>query len=584
MYLSTDVLFSYLLADLSCVIDTTLPSWSIDSSSVEVACYSLRDSLLKKFNADDSPSPESCRAALEKFLAVNERCGSWSLVLESTLDEWLINAVKRELDHFWFIRGDEPLISDYREIFLRGRAGPGASISARDTDFYTKMFDSPLSSTQGLPEIWERCVSMRTLSFEAEASRAFAHGTNVVDCSKYSFVNKTRTVARGICTEPTINMWFQLGFGSALEERLSSFWGIDLKLQPDRNRDLARAGSAGGCQATIDLESASDSMATSMLRELLPRSWMSILEFLRCPKTRLPTGSELPLNMVSTMGNGFTFPLQTILFGAVVRGVARTYGVKLDSSNFGVFGDDIICPSDICRPVYRVLRLLGFTVNATKSFVEGPFRESCGTDYYLGRNVRGVYLKQLRTQQDLYVAINLLNRWSAKTGVILNQSVTYLYSGLRRVLNVPLDENDDAGLHTPSGYLSQILKDSNGATRYKRWVPREYAFYILGGQVWTFKEQVRRNYNPAGLYISLLYGAIRGLSPSNSGFNSLGGTVLLRQRRIRYCMKPSKSPRWDWMPPRPFEDLVGFSGLRRLVAAWHLNLLGSGAFGTTLIP
>ena len=570
MDFSPSALLLHLHADLSGHIDCALPSWSIDSSAKEVACYSLRDSLLKKFNQDDSPSPEACRAALEKFEAVNSRCATWSLVLESTYDEWLINAVKAEIDNFWFVRGDSPLISDYREIYLRGRAGPGASISARGFDFYTKMFDSPLSCTRGLPGIWERLTSMAALSSEAEAFRA-SHGFDVVDHSKYSFVNKTTTVARGICTEPTINMWMQLGVASSLEERLKFFWGIDLSVQPERNGWLARAGSVDDALCTIDLESASDSMGMTMLRYMLPRSFMAILEAFRCPKTRLPTGRELDLGMVSTMGNGFTFPLETMFFAAVVRGVAKVVGCKLDDSNFGVFGDDIICPSKLYRTVTRVLSILGMVVNPGKSFVEGPFRESCGADFFLGVPVRGVYIKQLRTKQDFLVAVNSLNYWTARTGVYLNRTVGYLFEFTGPFRPVPLDEGLDAGLHTPRMFLPDHMKYKRGCTQYKTWTPREYAFYVLGGCVWTFREQIRRSYNPAGLYISLLFGGIRR------------ERVLLRQKRVRYTTKLRKTPRWDFLPPNDLQGLRGPEALRRFIDAWHWNLLGSSAFGSATI-
>jgi len=573
MHLSADVLYSNLLADLGQVIDTSLPGWSIDSDVRSVQAYCLKASFLKKFNNEDRPSPDACLAALEKFEAVNDRCASWAPGWNFSWEEELINEIKRSIDQFWFVGGVSPLISDVRQCFADGRSGPGASLCARSEDMYTKMFDSPLSSTRTLPELWERCCSEGALWFEAEASRAYSHGTTVVDSSKYSFVNKTRTVARGICTEPTINMWFQLGVGKALERRLSSFYGIRLDLQPDKNRELARAGSVDGNCSTIDLESASDSLSLKMLEFMLPRSFLAVLKLFRCERTTLPTGRVLDLNMVSTMGNGYTFPLQTMLFSAVVHGVANYLRVRgsppiLKGDNFGVFGDDIICPSSITRTVIHALNLLGFTVNSEKSFVEGPFRESCGADFFAGVNVRGVYLKQLHSQQDLYVIINTLNRWSAKTGIFLPCTVGYLTGGLRKILYVPLDENDDAGLHTPLSYIPAHRQGRSkmGHRMYSVFRPQEYAFYILGGYVWTFREQVRRSYNPAGLYITLLFGGIRG------------ERVLLRRKRPRYSTRRSSTPRWDWLPPRPFEGLVGPGGYRRLVDAWHWNLLGSSAF------
>lgn len=573
MRINADVLFSKLLADLNCVIDTNLPGWSVDSTVEQAAAFCLRDSLLKKFNSEDRPSPSACAVALDKFMAINEKCGRWVYEPEFTKDEELFGEVKNIIDRFWFVGGVSPLISDVRDVFYHGRSGPGASISARGNDFYTKMFDSPLSSTEGLPEIWERCVASSETHFLAEAKRLRLHGTTVVGSSKYSFVNKTSTVARGICTEPTINMWFQLGAGVILEKRLESQFGINLGQQPDVNRALARAGSLSDQLVTIDLESASDSMSLGMLRALLPRSMFSTLCMFRCPSTILPTGEELGLNMISTMGNGFTFPLMTMLLSAVVHGVKKWHqkcgvNLHLGRHNFGVFGDDIICPRSISRDVIRVLHLLGFVVNTGKSFVEGPFRESCGADFFRGSNVRGVYIKSLNTVQDVYVAINNLNRWTAKTGVYLNQTVTYLTTAIPEgtMKMVPFDVGDDCGLHTPRSYVNFRVKSKAGLDSYSAYEPARWEFLILGGHVWTYRDQVLRNYNPDGLMLSFLNGGIRGYA------------VSLRQRKLRYVTRRRVTPRWDYLPPRPFESIHGTQGLRRVVDAWHWNLLGSSAF------
>lgn len=572
MRINADDLYLHLLADLGKHIDVQAPSWAPDSTLEQVRCYCLRDSLLKKFNEEDRPSTSACAAAMEKFLSINNRCGSWSPFVEHAGDEMIDGELKRIIDDFWFVGGVSPLISDLREVFLEGRSGPGAGILARGMDMYTKMFDSPLSYTGDLLELWERCTSIKDSFRLAELCRRMSHGCTEVDASRYSFVNKTTTVARGICTEPTINMWFQLGVGRMLEKRLSSFFGIRLDQQPDRNRWLAQAGSKDNRLVTIDLESASDSLSLRMLKEILPPSFMGVLKLFRCGRTLLPTGSVLELNMVSTMGNGFTFPLQTMLFSAIVAAVAKVSGIKLTgavvrdsqlvSGNFGVFGDDIICPREIYPRVYRTLTRYGFLVNSSKTFVEGPFRESCGADFYLGENVRGVYLKQLSTKQDRYVAINLLNRWTAKTQIGIPSCVQFLYSSIRNPLHVPLDENDDAGVHTPLRHLpvtSRVGTTKRGTYSYLCSRPQEYCFYILGDVIWTFKEQVRRNYNSYGLLLTFLYGGIRGYR------------ITLRQRVVRYVTKRKSTPRWDYLLPRPLEGLMGSSRSKHFVDAWDRN-------------
>lgn len=569
-------------ADLSEYIDVQLPSWAPDSTATQVACYAIRDSFMKKFMETDEPSTTACAAALKKFLAVNKRCGEWSIPYEYSSDEELVEGVKNSLYDFWY-RSDgcgnqSPLINDFRELFARGGVGPGANINARDTDFYTKMFDSDLSGTGDLPQLWERCISQKGLWDDAHASNMKVHRMRVVETSSYSFVNKTTKIARGICTEPTINMWFQKGAGAILEDRLSSFYGIRLNTQPDRNSALARLGSIDGSFATIDLESASDSLSVNVLREILPRGMFSTLMSLRTPVTKLPTGERVALNMISTMGNGFNFPLQTCLFSAIVHSVYRYIGLRKRRErlkpfkcswlgdtryDYGVFGDDIIVDTRACRLTLRVLYLLGFVVNTDKTFIEGRFRESCGSDYVDGVNVRGVYCKSLKTEQDLFATINSLNMWSTKTGVILSRTVACLVKGVRDPHKrfVPPDEDASAGIFTPVEYASSYKKTRNGRILYYPRVPREWQFHILGDVVWTYKEQVRRNYNPSGLLIAFLAGGIRGYS------------VTLRQRVVRYKTKQKWTPNWGYFSPRPLEHPPGFSRCRQFVDACNHNFV-----------
>ncbi len=579
MAIQPAALYRALLSDLSEYIDVTvqpegLPGWSVDSSSRDVACYALRDSLLKKYQETDRPGPSACAAAQEKFLGVNESCKDRVIPYEFSSDEVLIGEVKRALHDFWFSGFEHaPLVSCVSQCFLAGRAGPGASIQARDTDFYTKFFDSALTGTRDLPYLWERCVSKIPTWSEADRLRAVRYGTSVVESSKYSFVSKTATVARGICTEPSINMWFQLGFGKHLEVALKYHFGVDLSTQPDVNRELADVGSRDDSLVTLDLESASDSIAISVLKEILPKSMLDWLLLFRSPSTILPSGEVLALNMVSTMGNGFTFPLMTAIFLAVAKASMHLEGITFKSRgvirerNVGVFGDDIIVPSGAYSRVLRGLYLLGFKVNETKTFVKGRFRESCGGDFYEGVNVRGVYVKSLRTEQDLFVAINNLNRWTAKTGVKLPDTVSLLVSAIKNPQRklTPFDENDDAGIHYPAyGLRHSSYRANTAALRlYNASVPRKWDFIIVGDVVWTYRSQVSRLLNPQGSLIAFLAGNIRGYR------------VTLRQKETRYTTKRKASPRWDYFPPRPLEGLPGPSGGKRFVDACERNFVSS---------
>ena len=596
MHINAEVLHKKLLLDLESHIDTSLNTWSVDSTPREAACYALKASLLKKFNNLDEPPPHACSVALEKFKTVNGNCAKWVIQPEFSWEEEVLNLVRDVVSDFWFDQND-PLISDLRQCYVAGRAGPGSSLGTKSKDFYSKYFDSDLTGTPDLVPTWDQCVVDTDLPFEAELRRSVQHGVKAVTASKYSFVNKTQTVARGICTEPSMNMWMQLGAGNILHRRLRTFFGIDLSIQPDFNRELARHGSIFESFATIDLESASDSISTGMLRWLLPRSFFGVLKSLRCPSTELPSGEVLELNMVSTMGNGFTFPLQTMIFSAVVFAVYRYVGVPLVRStkkrlgNYGVFGDDIIVDESVARYVIRVLNLLGFVVNREKSFVEGPFRESCGADYFLGSNVRGVYIKRLKTLQDLFVAINLLNRWSSKSQVFLPETVSYLMAFIRHPARflVPPDEDDAAGIHiprrmVPPSFNNKSRRFHTGVHHYRAHVPipKVLAFTFCGAiligsgplpKMWRELERSdlqnidikgyklhRTETNYFGFAAAVYYGSIRA------------GLCALRQKVPKYQTKHKFTPNWSDLVARPLEDPIGSSSNWRFVNACESNL------------
>jgi hypothetical protein len=79
------------------------------------------------------------------------------------------------------------------------------------------------------------------------------------------------------------------------------------------------------------------------------------------------------LKKMSSMGNGYTFELMTLILTAISR--------TLDPAAT-VFGDDIIIAKDCAPRLIELLQEVGWVVNLDKSFVEGPFRESCGANWH----------------------------------------------------------------------------------------------------------------------------------------------------------------------------------------------------------
>lgn len=541
-----------------------------EAAPVQVAMSSLAKSFMKKFHNDETDETRD-NLALALFIECNERCRKFPGVQPRRMDEeYIVGEMKSWLYDFFnplFYTDDthpqsrEPLLLNLSDIALHFGLGAGSNIGAPDTDFYSKYVLSSMSHTDpSLPILFRHAISVDKLWSELENSRSARFGYELVRGNRLSFVPKSKDISRTICTEPLLNMLFQKGIAGVLNGRLAEVSGIDFTVQPDRNVALARIGSITGEFGTIDLSSASDSVSLALLRDLLPPEPLNWLMRCRSPLTVLPSGEELELHMISSMGNGYTFPLQSIIFTALVLSVYKLYGIKAERpsersrtrsgciGNYAVFGDDIIIDRRVYDVTVRMLDLLGFTVNKDKSFNEGHFRESCGSDFWSGYNVRGVYLKTLRDDMDSYSAINRLNRWSARHGILLRRSVSYLRAGCR-FIGVPYDEADDAGIKIPLSVLRNPRADINGAIHYlacvnparKLRIPSVDADRELDVKD---LDRIRRIspefvYDPNALLFGLLAGHLR--TNPQEPIGSFG----LRSVRRRVVHRRRRCPGWD---------------------------------------
>lgn len=204
---------------------------------------------------------------------------------------------------------------------------------------------------------------------------------NVLD-----FVPKNWKTYRLIAKEPTHSLPFQLAIDNFLKGKLRR-WGINLRDQ-SKNQELARLGSLDGSFATIDLEMASDTLSIAAVEWMVPPEWKRLFDCFRSSYFVAPWGSG-EYAKYSSMGNGFTFSLETMIFAAACRAAgSRTYAV---------YGDDLVVEADIAPRVIELLRFLGFRTNVEKTYLlpSSRFRESCGCDYLNGTLVTPFYLREL---------------------------------------------------------------------------------------------------------------------------------------------------------------------------------------------
>lgn len=361
----------------------------------------LRQEFRSKYCDSTTVSPEVRRqAAIDKFMATEERNSltNMRILLGDTDFGWttsdeLITTARQIIVH---VLGHHPAPT----IFSVGKHSNGAS---------TRVKRGPQASF--LKHVGKAHGSTTALLLHclAHTGTMLAEQELVVQESSVLFtVPKSSDIDRVACKEPEINMLLQRSIGAYIGRRLKKTVGIDLRDQRI-NQSLARDALKLGL-ATIDLSSASDSISRQLVISLLPIDWWDLMDRVRVHSTIID-GELHELEMFSSMGNGFTFELESLIFYALTRAVAYRSGVK---GRISVYGDDIIAPSVIGARLARVFNWFGFKVNTKKSNWRGLFRESCGKHYYAGREVTPFYVREPVTRKSH--VIRLLNRlliWAA---------------------------------------------------------------------------------------------------------------------------------------------------------------------------
>lgn len=230
----------------------------------------------------------------------------------------------------------------------------------------------------------------------------------IVNGSMMFTVPKNSEIDRVACKEPELNMYMQRSCGLYIRQQLRRH-RIDLRDQ-SINRGLAKKASIDRELATIDLSSASDLISTQLVYDLLPLDWFLLLDSVRV-KTVDIDGVKHDLSMFSSMGNGFTFELESLLFYALGRAINHQRGIR---GRLSVYGDDIVTPTAIAPFYARVFSWFGFVINSAKSFWTGSFRESCGGHYYDGFDVTPFYIRaRIVSVPDLILVLNQLRKWGA---------------------------------------------------------------------------------------------------------------------------------------------------------------------------
>nr|UJQ85136.1 MAG: hypothetical protein 3 [Leviviridae sp.] len=469
------------------------------------------------------------------------------------------------------------------KIIRLGKHGPGSTLSSngnRVTPYY-KYVDFPYTVTPAAFTYAATAISSSTRWMElAESSglRVEYHPGSgmqsyneflllkdchkVVNTDRITFVPKDARTDRPIAVGASMNLYLQLGVKAYMQERLMSV-GVDLTDQ-SKNQCLAQVGSkfwgdegypSPNQFITIDLSSASDSISRVLVEKLLDPLWYGLLDDFR-HKSGVIDGAELSYEKFCAMGNGYTFPLESLIFYAAVKAAVEEDGYQLEQGDFAVYGDDIIIRRRHLVTLQRILDECGFSINSAKSFTEGPFKESCGADFLHGNNVRPFYLKrEVKSHEDLYFVCNsvahmcISDRGSAILRELYSRSLRYLGTSYHVT---PLGGDVEGGIQAPlsalvgtglspyltraeklslyhQGHLSKEALGSNLPICVEvAYVPRRYGGKGLG-LLHTYIEG-RKDGGPTGQYDS----------------RPIVGSYTTRRNAGSRCVSVREVPNWDF--------------------------------------
>jgi len=404
-----------------------------------------------KFEKDLYSQEDLIRMSIEKFMDNQNRIATLVIPDDDHFLNDVIGYARGWIDN---VLKDFDTLEHLEECYWAKKASVGipsakASIGERMT--------VPLSGSRDHIE-WFRHIYLRWHHTMDSHIRGQADDHSLyVECDSLnaSLVDKTFKSLRMIVPNTTIGGLYSNGLGKVIENRLARA-GYDIKNLQQVHGILAREGSVTNKLVTADQSLASDNITVELVNLLLPFRWARALSKGRISKIVLPDMTTVDSKTFSTMGIGFTFPLQTLLFLGVLHGIRLSANIR-GKCTISAYGDDLIYDHRLHRHVVRVFPMLGLVLNEDKTFACGPFRESCGQDFVRGFDVRpfqlkgsGGYLSPRRYEAFLYKAINgLLRRWHYSEvrftiEYLMNQVI--ISRGGKPPLLIPSDYGDSCGI------------------------------------------------------------------------------------------------------------------------------------------
>jgi hypothetical protein len=430
-------------------------------------CYSQLSGLLKKyrFAEDRYTDDELIKNTLQKFLGEQERLATFrprSLSVHAVLQE------ARKVSRAILGRFDPERTMTLAKFGKKSSIGCPLSLAYIDH----KLTDIKAFTGSSDCSKWFMRDYVPSDPLMTELLGILKRKPGVLDLEHDSLnlvqVPKSWKVLRPITPLTLLALFYSYGVGEQVTERLKQN-GLNLSKLQHRHRRFAQLFSTsrdstiqGGSHATADLSSASDSLTSELVNAVLPREWFTAIKKTFSRELKLEDGRSIYTSSILPMGNGLTFPVETLVFYSLIKAIGNLLGVR--HGVYSVYGDDLIYPSKLHKYVSVIFPKLRLILNGEKTFVNFPFRESCGSDFYRGVDVRPSYLPEGGKLTDsqyvvwLYKAYNALcRRWDP---IEIPSVIHYIISELERlgmqIYRVPPTYPDTAGLKVPDVFYTPL--------------------------------------------------------------------------------------------------------------------------------
>jgi len=332
--------------------------------------------------------------------------------------------------------------------------GPG-SVAERLDKFERWDFSSwPVKAERFYPYLGYGVHSLKALL--AHAPVTYLRKTQTRCC----LVPKDFKGPRLISSEYSVNQYLQQGQLSALMKYVKRhpLLSKSIKLDDQTFNQRLAMNSFADDSVTVDLSAASDTIS-------VPLVWYLFGEVPEVRRRLMATRSDfmihkdrkIKITSFAPMGSATCFPVETLVFWSLsmasILHARRTDNLSASyahSGSLGVFGDDIVIPRYALSSLESVLIAVGCSLNKSKTCVETPFRESCGSEWFNGIDVTVIRNRQFRYNQKnkfrdypvlldlqrkfflhgLFCTANQLKEWASEIFPVPTVSIKHITSSL----------------------------------------------------------------------------------------------------------------------------------------------------------